>query len=51
MAYRVKVNGVVRRSHLSKDTAETIAEQLWDTTGYHTQVVDEDDNILCEFEV
>lgn len=50
MAYKVKVNGVVRRSHLSIDAAETIAELLWQQTGYHTQVIAPDGEIICEFE-
>ncbi len=50
MDYKVKVNGVIRRSHLSKDSAETIAELLWMATGYNTQVIDSDGTVICEFE-
>ena len=50
MTYKVKVNGVVRRSGLSKEVAEEIAEQLWLQTGYHTQVIAPGGGVWCEFE-
>lgn len=48
--YTVTVNGTTRRRHLSRDAAESIAEEMWNITGYHTQAIAPDGTIICEFE-